>query len=101
MKVKKGDTVLVRSGKDKNKQGKIIRVDQSGGNVVVEGLNIRIKHRRPRRQGEKGSRVEVASPLPASRVMVVCPKCGKPARIGYMIQGDTKVRVCKKCKAEL
>lgn len=101
MKIKKGDTVVMRSGKDKNKQGKILRVDQKLGKIVVEGLNIRIKHQKPRRSGEKGSRVEIPSLVPASRVMLVCPKCGKPTRVGYAIQGETKARVCRKCNAEL
>jgi large subunit ribosomal protein L24 len=101
MKIKKSDLVKMISGKDKNKTGKVLRVDVSEKKVVVEGLNLVKKHRRPRREGEKGQRVEIPRPVSVSSVAVVCPKCGKATRIGYKKTADKKFRVCKKCKAEI
>lgn len=98
MRIKKGDTVKIRSGRDRRKTGKVIRVVRDRGAVVVEGLNLLVKHLRPRRQGEKGQRVQFPAPLPASRVLLVCPKCGKPTRVGVrLLTNGRKERECKKC----
>lgn len=99
MKLKKGDNVIVLSGKDKGKTGKIVKSIPKDLRVVVEGVNMRKRHLRPRRQGEKGQIAEMAVPMHASNVMVVCGKCGKPTRVGYNVSGETKSRICKKCKA--
>jgi len=101
MKVKKGDTVLVISGKDRGKQGKILDVFPKEEKIVVEGANLRKRHMRPKRSGEKGQIVEVPLPFPASKVKLMCPKCGKPTRVGYKFEGNKKYRICKKCKSEL
>ncbi len=102
MKIKKNDTVIIISGKDKNKKGKIIRVLPTENRVVVEGANLRKKHRKARREGEKGQVVEIAAPINVSSVKLMCPKCKMPARIGYkLIKGDKKYRVCKKCQQEI
>jgi len=101
MKIKKGDNVLIITGKDKGKKGKVLRTIPTTSKVVVEGLNVVKKHAKARRQGEKGQRIEIPSPLAMGKVMLVCPKCGKPARVGYRISGDTKSRVCKQCGKEL
>ena len=89
--VKTGDTVVVLSGKDKGKQGKII----------VEGVAMVKKHQKPRGQGMPGGIVEKEAAIPASKVMVVCPKCGKNTRVGHELRDGKKVRTCKKCGAEL
>lgn len=101
MKIKKNDQVKILSGKDRGKSGKVLRVNGKTGKVVVEGLNIIKKHSRPRRQGEKGQRLSVPAAIHSSNLMLICPKCSRPARIGYKISGKNKFRVCKKCKGEL
>ncbi len=102
MKIKKDDTVLIISGKDKNKKGKVIRVLPEENRIVVEGVNLRKKHRRPKKQGEKGQVVEIAASLSTSNVKLVCPKCKKATRIGYrFVEGDKKYRICKKCMQKI
>jgi len=98
MKLIKGDNVLVMSGKDKGKTGKITKAFPKDMKILVEGINMRKKHVRPKRQGEKGQIVEVPVALQASAVKLVCPKCGKATRVGYMIENEKKNRICKKCK---
>ncbi len=101
MNVKKGDTVVVLSGKDKGKQGKVQRTIPKEDKVVVEGINMVTCHVKARRQGEESNIVQREAALYASKVQVVCPKCNKATRVGHKIEGDKKVRVCKKCGAEL
>ena len=101
MKLKKGDTVLIISGKDKGKKGKILRVLPSDKRIMVEGVFIMKKHVRPRRQGEKGQRLEIPGYIDASNAKLVCPKCGKAVRTGYRIMDDKKYRICKKCNQEI
>lgn len=98
MKIKKGDQVKIILGKDRGKKGKIIQVFSRQGLVVVEGLNLRVKHTRPKREGQKGERVQFSAPLKDSNVMLICPKCGKPTRVGYKLMEDKKSRICRKCK---
>ena len=103
--VKKGDTVVVISGKDKGKQGKILVAQPEKERVIVEGANMIIRHTKPRRQGEAGGRIEKEGTIHVSNVMLVCPKCNKPTRVGHEvseveISGTKKmksVRVCKEC----
>jgi len=83
MKIKKGDTVLIISGKDRGKTGKVLDVFPEQDRLVVEGANIRKRHMKPKKSGEKGQIVEKPAPFSASNVKLICPKCGKPARIGY------------------
>lgn len=78
--VKTGDTVVILSGKDKGKKGKVLEVSPKEGKVIVEGLNIATKHVKPRRQGEQGGIVEAEAAMYASKVQAVCPKCGKPTK---------------------
>jgi large subunit ribosomal protein L24 len=99
--VKTGDTVVVLSGKDKGKKGKVLEVSPKEKKVIVEGLSMVTKHVKPRQMGEPGGIVKAEAPLYASKVMVVCPKCGKPTRVAHKLDGGKKVRVCKKCGAEL
>lgn len=102
MRVKKGDTVVVLSGKDRGKQGKILGTVPKEEKVVVEGLNMVTCHVKPRRQGETGGIVTREAALNVSKVQVVCPKCGKPTRVGYRFDSDgKKSRVCKHCDAAL
>ena len=101
MKVKKGDTILIISGKDKGKTGKIIKALPKEGKILIEGLNLRKKHVRPKKQGEKGQIVQVPSAINVSNIKIICPKCGKAVRIGYSIDKGVKKRICKKCKQEI
>ena len=101
MNVKKGDTVVVLSGKDKGKQGKVLGTVPSEDKVVVEGVNMVTCHVKPRRQGETGGIVNREAAMYASKVQVVCPKCGKPTRVAHKIENGKKKRVCKHCGAEL
>ncbi len=98
MHVKTGDNVVIISGKDKGNQGKVVAVSPKEGKVIVEGLNIVTKHMKPRQMGQQGGIVKAEAPLYASKVMPVCPKCGKGVRTRHVIKEDgTKVRVCAKC----
>lgn len=101
MKIKKGDTVLIISGKDKGRKGKVLEVLTSEARILVEGLNLMKKHVKPKKQGEKGQIVQLPGPIFSSAVKIICPKCAKPARIGYKIEGKNKYRICKKCKQEI
>ena len=101
MKIKKGDTVVVLSGKDKGKQGKVLSVDPKAGKVVVEKINMVSRHQKPRKQGEEGGIIQKEAPLYACKVMTVCPKCNKATRVAYKIEDGKKSRVCKHCGAAL
>lgn len=96
-KVKKGDTVVVLSGKDKGRRGKVLQMLAPDGAVVVEKVNLVKKHLRPSRNA-KGGIVDKEKALPIAKIMVVCPQCDKPARMGYRLLDDQKkLRYCKKC----
>jgi large subunit ribosomal protein L24 len=96
VKIKKDDTVQVIAGKDKGKNGKVLRIDRKNGRLVVQGLNMVKKTVRPKNQQDKGGIIDIEAPLNISNVMILCKKCG-PTRIGFKLDGDTKKRVCKKC----
>ena len=101
MRIKKGDLVKKIAGKDKGKQGKVVRTVPSEGKIVVEKMNIVKKHKKARREGERGQRVEIAAPFDASNAMIICPACGKATRVSYSTISGKKVRVCKKCGKEM
>lgn len=101
MKIHKGDQVLIISGKDRGKRGKVLNVLPKEKRLAAEGLNLRKKHVRPKRSGEKGQVVETPGLISVSNVKLVCPKCGKPARVGYKIVEKKKYRICKKCNQEI
>ena len=101
MNIKKNDTVVVLSGKDKGKTGKVLGTLPSDMKVVVEGVNMATCHLKPRRQGETGGIVQREAAIYASKVQVVCPKCSKGTRVAHKIADGKKVRVCKHCGAEL
>lgn len=95
--VKKGDKVMVITGKDAGKIGKVLEVIPKANRVVVEGVAIVKRHTRPTRKVSKGGIIEQESPIHASNVMYYCSKCKRPVRTGALIEGDKKIRVCKKC----
>jgi len=96
LKLKKGDTIIVLAGKDKGKKGKIIRSIPDKEKVVVEGINIAKRHQKPT-QKFPGGIIEKAIPMHISKVMLVCPRCGKPAKIALKQAGAIRQRACKKC----
>lgn len=96
LKFKKGDEVLVTSGKEKGKRGKVERFLVNDLAVIVSGLNKYKRHQKARGQDNKGGIVELLRPLPFGNLMVICPKCSKPARVGFTVK-DKKLRVCRKC----
>ena len=105
MKVKSGDTVEVIRGDDIGRRGTVRIVFPHKNKVIVEGINLVIKHQRPvpaGRQQTQGGRIELEAPIRVSNVMLVCPSCQERTRVGYaVVEGGRKVRVCKKCKAEI
>ena len=102
MSIKKDDLVVVLSGKDKGKQGKVLAVMPKESKVIVEKVNVVSRHTKPRKQGEEGGILKKEAPIYACKVMVVCPKCSKPTRVAHKVTADgKKVRVCKHCGAEL
>ena len=101
MKIKKGDNVEVLSGNDKGKKGEVLEVLPKEGKVVVKGVNVRKKHIKAKRQGDESGIIPVECSIPSSKVNVVCPKCGKTTKVGYGMEKDKKIRICKKCGAKL
>ncbi len=97
--VRTGDTVIVINGKDRGKTGKVMQVSPSEGKVIVEKINVVSKHVKPRKMGEPGGILQAESALYADKVQLICPKCGKPTRVGHVIEDGKKLRVCKKCGA--
>ena len=93
--VKTDDTVLVISGKDRGKKGKVMQVSPKERKVIVEGINKVKKHVKPRKMGEPGGINEAEAALYADKVQLICPKCGRPTRVGHRIEDGKKVRVCK------
>lgn len=101
LKIKKGDTAVVISGKEKGKKAKVLRVIPSNSKVVMEGVNMLTKHKKPRNQTTPGGIIKQEGAMNLSNVMVVCGKCDKATRVGYKVEDGSKVRVCKKCGADL
>ena len=101
MKLKKGDQVKIISGKERGKSGAIISVFPEESRITVEGINLYKKRVRPKQQGQKGETVMVARPLAVSNAMIICSNCKKRARIGFMVEGNQKMRICKKCGAKI
>lgn len=97
MKIKKNDKVLIITGKNRGKTGKVTDVISSSSSVIVEGINKQKRHVKPKKQGEKGQVVEIEAPVNVSNIALICTKCNKPTRIGYKITDGLKQRVCKKC----
>ena len=102
MNIKTDDKVTVLSGRDKGKVGKVISVDPKNGKVIVQGISVARRHQKPRKQGEPGGIIDKETPIYASKVMRVCPKCDMPTKPAHRFDKDgDKVRVCKKCDAEI
>lgn len=101
MSIKKDDTVVVITGKDKGQRGKVLTVIPKEGKVVVEKINLVSRHTKPRKQGDEGGIIQKEAPLYACEVMRVCPKCDKPTRAASKMVDGKKVRVCKHCGAEI
>ena len=102
MNIKKGDKVVVLSGKDKGKEGLVLEAMPKAGKVIVEGINIVSRHTKPRKQGEQGGIVKKEAAIYACKVQRVCPKCNKATRPAHKLLADgKKVCVCKKCGAEI
>ena len=101
MKIKRDDKVIVLSGKDKGKTGKVLVADPKALKVIVEGVNVATKHQKAQKKGQDGGIIKVETPIYVSKVQLVCPKCGKGTRVAYKIVDGKKVRVCKKCGAEI
>ena len=101
MRIKKGDTVEILSGNDKGKKGEVLEVIPKSEKILVKGVNVRKKHLKPRKQGEEGGIIQTEVAINVSKANVVCPKCNKATKVGYIIENDEKVRVCKKCGAKL
>ena len=94
--VKTSDKVVIISGKDKGKQGKVLEVSPKEGKIIIEGCNLVTKHVKPRQMGEQGGIVKAEAPMYACKAMLVCPKCGKPTRVHHKVNADgTKERQCK------
>jgi large subunit ribosomal protein L24 len=98
MAIKKGDNVIVIAGKERGKQGKVARLLPDENRIIVEGMNMIKKHRRPRKAGEKGQLIEIASPLNISNVQLYCESCKKGVRLGSKDDKGKKVRICVSCK---
>ncbi len=100
--VKKDDNVYVLSGKDAGKSGKVLKVFPVTGRVIVEGVNMSVKHEKPRGRYQQGGIIHQESPVSSSNVMVVCSKCKRPSKLGHKLMANgEKVRVCKACGAEI
>ncbi|MDR1132479.1 MAG: 50S ribosomal protein L24 [Oscillospiraceae bacterium] len=98
MHIKKDDKVIVLSGKDKGKMGTVLSADPKNGKVIVEGVNVAKRHLKARKPGEEGGIIKKETPIYTSKVMRVCPKCGRPTREAHKFLKDgTKSRICKKC----
>ncbi len=97
MNIKRNDNVIVIAGKDKGKKGKVVKVLAGKSGLVIEGVNLKKRRKKPTKRGEKGQVVEVTLPIAYSNALVVCSSCGKGVRLGAKIDGDKKTRVCKSC----
>ena len=97
MNIKKNDKVVVLSGKDKGKEGKVLEAMPAEKKVIVEGVNVATCHVKPRKQGEEGGIIRKEIPMYVSKVQLVCPKCGKATRVGHKTVDGKNVRACKKC----
>jgi LSU ribosomal protein L24P len=101
MKVKKGDKVKVIYGKDKGRQGVIERVYKKSNKVLIPGINLFKRHLKKTEQNPQGGVVDVPRPIDVSKLMLICPKCGKPTRVGFKREKGSKVRYCKKCQSKI
>jgi len=102
MKIRKGDRVVVLSGKDRGREGTVTFAYPDKGRVIVDGTNVVKKHQKPTKQTQQGGIIDKEMPVDVSNVAILCPACGKPTRAGYRFEPDgTKVRICRKCEGDL
>lgn len=101
MKIKKGDTITVITGKDRGKTGKVLRVFPREERILVEGIALQTKHRRRRQAREKGQKITIPGKISASNVLVLCGACGKATRVGFQVATSGKLRICRRCKTTL
>ena len=101
MNIKKNDTVIVLSGKDKGVKGKVLVAMPAENKVIVEKVNVATCHTKPRKQGETGGIVKRETPIRACKVALYCPKCEKGVRVGFKVEDGKKTRICRKCGAEI
>jgi large subunit ribosomal protein L24 len=101
MKIKKGDKVKIISGKDKGREGKVERVLAKSGKIVIPGINLYKRHIKKNDKMPQGGIVDLPRPIAANKVMLVCPKCKKPTRVGYLVNNKKKVRICRRCQSKL
>lgn len=101
MKIKKGDQVIVTMGKDKGRKGKVDAVYPKTNTILVSGVNIFKRHQKKRDEQHQGGIIEYARPLAMGKVALLCPKCGKPTRAGYVVTKGEKERICRKCKQRI
>lgn len=101
MKLKRGDEVIITIGKDRGKRGKIGKVIPKEDKVFLPGLMVYKRHVKKKDEKNKGGIIEFSRPVPVANVSLICPKCGKPTRVGYKIQGKDKIRICKKCDVKI
>ena len=101
MNIKKNDTVIVLSGKDKGVKGKVLAAMPSENKLIVEGVNVATVHQKARKQGDEAGIIRKETPIRADKVALYCPKCGKGVRIGFKVEGNTKVRIGRPCGHEI
>ena len=102
LKIRKGDRVRVLTGKDRGKEGEVMRAFPREGKVIVDGVNVAKKHQRATRATQQGGIIDKDMPIPVANVALVCPSCGKPTRVGYKFDNaGQKTRVCRKCEGEI
>ena len=101
MNIKKGDLVLIKKGKDKEKSGKVIKILPKSDKVVVEGLNLVKKIQKPKKAGEKGQMISIPRPVFRANIMLICPSCKQSTRISYNKDNKIKYRICKKCGSKI
>jgi len=101
MKIKKGDKVKVIYGKDKGKEGIVEKVYKKSRKVLIPGINLYKRHIRKNEKMPQGGIIDVPRPLSVSKVMIICPKCKKPTRVGFLREGNKKFRQCKKCSSKI
>lgn len=100
IRIKKGDNVMVMTGKDRSKTGKVLKVFPRNGRLIVESINLRQRREKTKKAGKPGQVIESPAPLAASKVMIMCPLCGRGRRFGYRLEGDKKFRICRQCGHE-
>jgi len=101
MKFKKGDTIIVTIGKDKGKKGKIERVFPAKSAIIVPGVNVVKRHMKRRDEKTPGGIIDIVKPIGFGKIALICPSCGKPTRVGYLVSKNDKVRICRKCNKKI